>query len=421
MTQDTVSLSIAFEHSISLRTCRRGFCFSHEPAMSPEKYEAINRVVRVVLEDTTRSRTTTCRLPTELLIKIFENVDSCKWQHDLLSFAQVCRRWSCSLGVLFARLEDPEGENHCHFPWLAMRSPDPYAFAKAFTNAPVLGLGIRHLVLDEHVGVRCSCDYSCQRRPTGFISALVAVLRATKDLQDLHISQVYSSRENTVFSALPELSDLRTLAVTRTICTLWPENHGHDSISTVQLAHCMARWPTLTSLTVEGLMRGSLGIWRFLLRRPACALTQLCLCDSHISNTDLQYLTASSANTLAQVILQDVGGITAAGLHAFLDSISQQITSLTVILWREYLSVTSTTEHALDSVVDKMPCLEVLSIGGNVASERMLRRRSDMFARGCSSGDAAVPVVRLSTDFVPGLKRCRLDEGWPGWQMVELR
>ncbi|KAF8557436.1 hypothetical protein OG21DRAFT_1505393 [Imleria badia] len=50
---------------------------------------------------------------------------------------------------------------------------------------------------------------------------------------------------------------------------------------------------------------------RFFLQPPMCALTQLCIRNSYISDRDLRYLTNSSANTLAQVTLDYlVGGLT---------------------------------------------------------------------------------------------------------------
>ena len=152
---------------------------------------------------------------------------------------------------------------------------------------------------------------------------------------------------------------------------------------------------------------------RFFIPPPACALTQLCIRDSYISDKDLLYLTASSAHTLAQVTLEQVWDITDDGLCVFLASISRNVTSLTIRDDQRSDFESRKGHHALDAVVDKMRCLQALNIRGDVASERMLRRRSEVFLR------SGVPVVRLSSEAVPGLLRCGEDE-WAGWKVVEV-
>ena len=406
ITPDTQSVSVPFQHSIMLGSpSNRPVCFHHNPS---DFAYVTTRTVRVVANDA-RPRITISRLPTELLMKILEATNSCAWQHDLLSFAQVCRQWSQhSMRILFARLELFEWKNYCHsFPTQYL---DPCAFARAFSETPFLGLGIEYLRVDQHnTSSNCSDHRKISPR---FTPELVGILRVTKNLQRLHLSLGYSSKANALFSSFPKLDHLHTLSITQTTCKFMcsksRSKYWEWSINVVQLAHCMARWPALTSLTVEGIAPGSIGIKRIFLRSPRCALTHFCIRHSYMSDRDLQYLTASSISTLAHVTLDHVRGITDDGLHAFLHSISRNVTSLTVMIW----SISNRSRnYVLDDVVDKMRCLEALNIGGDIASELMLRRRSEMFVGSCGLG---VPVVRLTFQSVPGIMNCVADE-WAGW------
>jgi hypothetical protein len=417
ITSDTRSVSVTFDHAgyLCTRSNQLDRCIHDR---SDPKY-VTTRVVRVVPTVPVDGART--RIPTELLIKIFEAIDSCMWQFDLLSLAQVCRRWSQhSMRLLFARLESSEWENHC--PPFPTKCLDPCLFAKALRETPFLGLGVQHLKLDQHNGSE-SCLYwkhASEPISPGFAQALVTILRATKNLQHLHLSLGYSTQASALFSALPKLHNLHTLSITHTTCRfapMPPTEYWSYSISTIRLVRCMACWPALTSLTVERLMAGNIGMARFFLRPPVCALTQLHIRDSDISDKDLLYLTASSVHTLAQVTLDRVWDITDDGLCVFLNAISRNVTSLTV---RGVHSPKPPSrpkeEHALDAVIDKMRCLQALNISGDVASERMLRRRSEMFLRSCESG---VPVVRLSCQAVLGIRTWPSDE-WAGWDVVEF-
>ena len=397
-------------HSDRYRSC----IGNHNLDDHRQQYET-TRTVRVVPMDGARPR-----IQTELLIKIFEAIDSCDWQRNLLSLAQVCRQWSWySMKLLFARLESPKWKNRCpFFPTQSLE--DPCSFAKILRETPFLGLGVQHLVLDQHDGSRLVCgNHWDQKASAGFAQALIASLRATKNLQRLHLSLGYSTKASALFSALPKLDHLHTLSITHTTCQfspMPPTKYWLYSISTIRLARCMACWPALTSLTVERLI-ANLGMARFFIPPPACALTQLCIRDSYISDKDLLYLTASSARTLAQVALEQVWDITDDGLCVFLASISRNVTSLTI---RDVQSPESPSrpkeQYALDAVVDKMRCLQALDISGDVASECMLRRRSEMFLRSCGSG---VPVVRLSCQAVLGIRTWPSDV-WNGWEVVEF-
>ena len=86
-----------------------------------------------------------------------------------------------------------------------------------------------------------------------------------------------------------------------------------------------------------------------------------------------------------QVTLEYVRDITGDGLFVFLSAISPNVVSLTI---RGILDVKALRLHmkqlVLDDVVDKMRCLQELDISGesgDVASEIMLRRRSEVFLR----------------------------------------
>ena len=418
---DTTFLSLDFTHSRLLDTSSFGsWC---DPDDGRDRLQLVTtRTVRVIPINDTRPRTFICSIPTEVLLKIFEATNSWKWQHDLLSFSQVCRQWSCSMKVLFVRLESSEWKKHC--PCILSQSLDFRELASAFRKTPALGLGVQHLRLNQHYNGWDCYDHAVQKASRGFTPAAIAILRATKNLQHLRLSHGYSSKANALFSALPELHALHTLSITRVECQLLPVpsslKYWKYSMSVLQLARCMARWPALRSLTVEALKPENICIgWRFISRPPACALTQLCIRYTRISDKDLFYLTASSTHTLAQVTLHEINSLTHDGFFTFLDAISQNVVSLTI----QDVVLSSRprerpTEHALDAMVAKMRCLQVLSIRGDIASERMLRRRSEVFVRSsCGSGE--VPVIRLSSEFVPAIRKCWDESEWPGWQVVE--
>lgn len=120
-------------------------------------------------------------------------------------------------------------------------------------------------------------------------------------------------------------------------------------------------------------------------------------------------------------MLDRIEGVTNAGLLAFLLAISQNVVYLTVRdvalppfrQWGHL--VIGRTERALDVVVDKMPRLRELRIGGDVASEFMLDRRSKMFVAHNTLERMRVPIVRLWLEDVPRLCGFAADGKWPGW------
>ena len=414
ITPDTLCVSVAFEHSTGLLTSSNKVICDHDHHDSLEC--VITRIVRVIPMNGAHPGVTIHHLPTELLMKIFDDVGSCGWQHELLSFAQVCRHWSqCCMELLFARLRSSEWNKHC--PSFPTRSLDLRAFAKALRKTPGFGLDVHHLALSQQSG--CTCWNSTLQKKPPVDQAFIPILRATKNLQRLHLSLECPSRANALLLAFPKLRRLDTLSIAGATDqhSLTMGKHLAYKISAPQLARSMACLPALTSLTVGRLVSGNVaGVVQMFMRRPSCTLTQLCIYDSSLSDKDLLRLTASSANSLTQVALKCVIGITPDGLQSFLNSISGNVTSLTIQCFPESSSSSKENLLVLDAVVDKMRCLQELNIHGDVASEVMLRRRSEMFVRSCGSG---VPVVQLSFQCVPGITDCRGHE-WVGWEVVNV-
>lgn len=387
------------------------------------------RIVRILPPAFSRPRITNGCLPTELLIKTFEDIEfRNSWHNDLLSFAQVCRAWSCAMDVLHSNLSFSQDDDK----WgQSKHLLDVYAVAKALSDKPILGHGFRHFTTNN-VGRsedwKDIFDLPRRRSTARFTEALIAILRTTKNVQYLHLGKLDPCQADALFAVLYDLRDVHTLSVGQVEDQLSGRIVKHHQIdgatrllSVVQLARCMARWPALKSLKVHHLHPGILGIWRFALRPPACALTQLAISRSHVSDKDLVRLFTSSARTLERVVLDRVEGVTNAGLYTFLLAISQNVVCLTVqdvalppFRQRGNL-VIGRTERALDGAVDKMPRLRELRISGDVASEFMLDRRSKMFVAHNSSEETQAAVVRLWFEDVPRLCGFAADGKWPGW------
>lgn len=450
LTSDTLSLSLSFTHSIMLCTpimsseyLERYFGSTH-PASWIELITT--RIVRVLPPVSTRPRRIAngC-LPTELLLKTFKDTEfRHTWHDDLLSFAQVCRAWTCAMDILHARLTFSDNDRWSHSRPLL----DVCALAKALREKPLLGRGFRHFTTDnlcrsEDRQEEDDVDSihlpplrkKKRQNPTRFTTALITILGTTKNLQYLHLGQLDPSQSDSLFNVLYDLCDLQTLSIGPAedprppLGGLIQPHRAGDAqpriLTVAQLARCMARWPALTSLKIHHLHPGLLNLWRLTLplRPPTCALTQLLLSRSHVSDRDLAHLFASSGRTLERVVLDRIVGVTNAGLVAFLLGITQSVVYLTVQdvalppfrQWGHL--VIGRTERALDVVVDKMPRLRELRIGGDVASEFMLDRRSKMFVaqNGCGLKGRRVPVVRLWLEDVPRLCGFAADGKWPGW------
>ena len=385
------------------------------------------RIVRVLPPVSARPKINNSSLPTELLIKTFEDIEfRNSWHNDLLSFAQVCRAWSCAMDVLHSKLSFSDDDR-----WNPSRHLlDVYALAKALSEKPTLGHGFRYFTTNN---VGKSEDWQeifslpLHKDPARFTEALIAILRTTENVQCLHLGQLDPRQADALFAVLYALRNVHTFSMgqveEKPIGGL-VKQHRTDAtrmLSVVQLARCMARWPALKLLRVHHLHPGILSIWRFALRPPACALTQLTITRSHVGDKDLVHLFASSAKTLERVVLDRIEGVTNAGLFAFLLAISENVAYLTVQdvalpPFRQWGNlVIGRTERALDVVVDKMPRLRELRISGDVASEFMLDRRSKMFVAHDTPGGARVPMVRLWLEDVPRLCGFAADGKWPGW------
>lgn len=311
---DTSSLSLVFEHRLILGTVSKSLACHHDHSMYsifPKQYMR-TRTVRVVPTNDTRSRTSILSLPPELLLKIFEATDSCKWQYDLLSYAQVCRQWSCAMKVFCDRWESSKWKDHCLYHRAS--SLDLFVLARVLNETPALGLGVQHLHLNYHDHSSDCRNHKVENVNTSprFTEAAMTILRATKSLRCLRLSPGFTPQGNVFFATLPKLHDLRTLAITQTFhgYLILPTTKDSEYIvSMVQLMCCMARWPSLTSLTIEYLEPGQISLmdrFFFKLWPPACALTELCIRKTRISGRDLLFLTASSTCTLAQVTLESI-------------------------------------------------------------------------------------------------------------------
>ncbi|KAG9308218.1 hypothetical protein JVU11DRAFT_12234 [Chiua virens] len=431
LTGDSLSLALSFSHSIMLCTAivSRSLEQHAIPTHPATRIELITtRIVRVLPPGTSRPRITNGYLPTELLIKTFEDTEfRNSWHDDLLSFAQVCRAWSCAMDVLHARLSFSDDDK----PNQSRHLLDVYALARALSEKPLLGVGFRHLSTDnlgksedwQDIFTLPSCG-----NPTRFTAALIAILGTTKNVRYLHLSKLDASQADALFAVLHNLRDVHTLSIGQVedqpVGGLIRQHRADGTtrlLNVIQLARCMGRWPALKLLRVHHLHPGILGIWRFALRPPACALTQLTISRSHMGDKDLVHLFASSAKTLERVVLDKIEGVTNAGLSAFLLTISRNVVYLTVQdvalppirQWGNL--VIGRIERALDVVVDKMPRLRELRISGDVASEFMLDRRSKTFVASDTAEKTRVPVVRLWLEDVPRLCGFAADEKWPGW------
>ena len=431
LTSDTLSLALSFTHSTMLCTpITSGGLEQHSvPTHPASRIEYITtRIVRVLPPVSARPKFANGCLPTELLIKTFEDIEfRNSWHNDLLSFAQVCRAWSCAMDVLHSKLSFSDDDRWNH----SRHVLDVYALAKALSEKPLLGHSF-HYFTTNNVGKpedwQDIFSPPPRKNPARFTEALIAILRTTKNVQCLHLGQLDPCQADALFAALYELRDVHAFSIGQVEEKLiggLVKHHRIDGttrlLSVVQLARCMVRWPALKSLKVHHIHPGIFGIWRFALRAPACTLTQLTISRSHVGDKDLLHLFASSARTLERVVLDRVEGVTNNGLFAFLLAISQNVAYLTVQdvalppfqQWGNL--VIGRTERALDVVVDKMPQLRELRISGDVASEFMLDRRSKRFVALDNSEETRVPVVRLWLEDVPRLCGFAADGNWPGW------
>lgn len=466
LTSDTSSLSLSFTHSTMLSTpITSGTCVQQSTLAHPASRIAFvtTRIVRVLPPTSSRPKITRGGLPTELLIKTFKDAEfRDTWHVDLLSCAQVCRAWACAMDILHARLPFSKDDRSSR----VRKRLDVYVLANALREKPLLAHGFRHLstdnlctksdtdekpdtfdndtddddvLLTRHRSTRSS------KHPVRFTAVLIAILGTTKHLQHLHLAHLDPSHSDALFTALFDLGRLRTLSlgpVASNRSQSSPLSIGGQAqalgrpmrlLSVAQLARCMARWPHLTTLTIHHLVPGRMpAFWRFALRPPICALTQLVLVRACLSDRDLLYLFAPRGVALERVVLDQVDGISNAGLATFLRTIAPNLVALTVRdvalpppTYRGALvlptGLGTGTERALDSVVHGMPRLQELRIGGDVASEFMLGRRSRAFMaqqqqkQEEGNEGTRMPVVKLWAEDAPRLCGFVADAKWPGW------
>jgi hypothetical protein len=419
LSPDTLAVSLYFGHSAKLCTpmdlraksdhnlnillCSKGLC--------------ITRVVRVLLEVTASPRITRTNggLPMEILLQIFWEVSRAfysGWRRDLLSCALVCRNWSCSLDLL---LWDLHGPRRAYFP------PNIHALGKALTEQPALGLSIKNICTEQ---LRSSLfigedDHKDSASVSAFTLDLITIIRTARNIQSLALENLDSSQSEALASALYGLRDLSTFSTGRTDS---PNRSDDGVIGIVHLAHCLASWPSLKSLTMYASQPHTITKPALPLRLPVCALTELSIESVFMTNNELMYLMSTSLRTLEHVTLNKISGITNVGLRRFLDAISQNVSCLTIRHTGE-CDIPEQEERALDATINKMRHLRKLDVMGDVATKLMLQRRTELFATNKAdeglNSELVLPVVQLQfalvTEFTVSV--CRAN--WPGWEIFE--
>ncbi|KIJ60219.1 hypothetical protein HYDPIDRAFT_32476 [Hydnomerulius pinastri MD-312] len=414
VTPDTLSLSLSFTHSTKLYT---PLDLVSERSLSPPPHFLTTRVVRVFLPSSARTLVARGGLPTEILLTIFRNVAQADryggWRRDLVSFALVCRNWTCSLALLLCDFEQP----YRGLYWQTT-PPNIHVLASALTERPVLGLSIKHL----------NTKYFRVQRPrlgheaaslSELTSAFIVILRSTKKLQTLQMTGLDTSQADALVEALYDLRELHTFTIGDPSCIF---NHGVLSI--VQLAYCLATWPSLKSLSVSGVTPPADTTPGTTLRPPVCSLTELTISHFlHMTDKELMYNLSSSFQSLERVTLDCISGITNTGLRTFLNAISHSVSSLT-IQFTGYGYGKQREELALDAVIGNMPRLRQLRIKGDLATESMLDRRAKLFVASSLASphapDSQLPVIELSVAVVRGLPEGLTSRAWPGWKISVL-
>ncbi|KIJ60210.1 hypothetical protein HYDPIDRAFT_117478 [Hydnomerulius pinastri MD-312] len=413
VTPDTLSLSLTFTHSTKLYT---PLDLVSERSLSPPPHFLTTRVVRVFPPSNAGPLVARGGLPTEILLSIFRYVVQADrysgWRRDLVSFALVCHNWTCSLALLLWDFKQP----YRGLYW-QKTPPNIYALARALTERPVLGLSIKHL----------STEYFRVQRPrlgheaaslAEFTSAFIVILRSTKKLQTLRITDLDTSQADALVEALYDLRELHTL----TTGNDWSETFNDGVLSIVQIAYCLATWPSLKSLSVYGTPPADTTPGTTL-RPPVCSLTELTISGYlHMTDEELMYILSSSSQSLERVTLDFILGITNTGLRTFLSAISQNVSSLT-IQFAGYGYGKQHEELALDAVIGGMPRLRQLRIKGDLATESMLDRRAKLFVASSLASlhalNSKLPVIELWVDDAPQLHEVFTSRAWPGWKICK--
>ncbi|KAF9230431.1 hypothetical protein BU15DRAFT_69204 [Melanogaster broomeanus] len=202
------------------------------------------------------------------------------------------------------------------------------------------------------------------------------------------------------------------------------QTKGGGNIGFVELAYCLARWPALKFLGVFNFSSHPGMTKSATLRLPICALTKLVMKNTRLSDRELMHIMSSSLKTLEQAAFDTISGVTNACIRISLDAISHSLTSLSIFRTPVRRDDGAQDERALDATIDKMLRLRSLDIGGDVATELMLQRRTKLFIASRSDGSltlgSAIPVIQLSLHQVPGIPVGVAEQDWPGWKISRL-
>ncbi|KIK97923.1 hypothetical protein PAXRUDRAFT_9880 [Paxillus rubicundulus Ve08.2h10] len=352
-------------------------------------------------------------LPTESLLQIVQEVSwgsYSGWRRDLLSCAPVCYEWSFSLDLLLSDFQVPQNPSTRTCP------PNPHALGKALAERPALGLSIKHLNTQYFRGpywhLRNRDDSASL---AAFTADLIAILHTARNLQNLEVLYPDGSQTEALASALYGLRHLSTFSTGKNN-SVYPGDDG--VISIVQLAYCLASWPSLKSLNMHGTQSPTMTESTAALRPPVCALAELTIKNVSMSGRELMHMMSSSLRTLERITLDSISGITNAGLRTFLDAISQNVSRLTIRHTGVSWCAGAEEERALNATIGKMRRLELLGVSGDVATELMLHRRPGMFISSRADGDlisrSALPVIKLRFHNVAGLPVSITCVDWSG-------
>ncbi|KIK96453.1 hypothetical protein PAXRUDRAFT_825946 [Paxillus rubicundulus Ve08.2h10] len=156
---------------------------------------------------------------------------------------------------------------------------------------------------------------------SAFTSNLITIVHSVGNIQSLQLDNLDSNQTEALASALCDLRELHTFTTGRAS----PRHLSDDGvISIVQLAHCLASWPSLKSLTIHGAQPHTTTELVTALRLPVCALAELITDPVFITDNELMYLMATSLRTLERVTFDSIDGITNVGLRRLLDAISKK-------------------------------------------------------------------------------------------------
>ncbi|KAF8833404.1 hypothetical protein BDN67DRAFT_752573 [Paxillus ammoniavirescens] len=355
-------------------------------------------------------------LPTETLLQIFREVSGGSysgWRRDLLSCALVCHKWTFSLDLLLSDFQVPQNVSTRTCP------PNIHALGKALVERPALGLSIKYLNTQYFRGPY----WHLRNRDDSvslatFTSDLIAILHSARNLQSLELLYLDRSQTEALASALYGLRKLSTFSTGKNN-SIYPGDDG--VISIVQLAHCLGSWPSLKFLNIHGAQSPTMTEPTTPLRPPICALAKLTIENVSMTGRELMYMMSSSLRTLEHVTLDGISGITNAGLRTFLDAISQNVSSLTIRHTGVSWGAGAGEEQALNATIGKMRRLELLDVVGDVATELMLHRRTEMYTASRADGDlmsgSALPMIQLRFHNVAGLPVNIAAVDWPGWKI----